>query len=270
MSDLFPPVVGIPLAVVLGALIGSFLNVVIWRVPRGESIVSPGSACPGCGAEIAWYDNIPILSWLMLRARCRHCNEPISARYPAVEGCTAAAFGVVVWGAYAGSYPSAVLPVLLYWAAVAIALALIDVDHHRLPDAIVLPSYVVTVALLILASVLTGDYARLVAALIGGIALGGFYLALALLRPGGMGLGDVKLAGALGMLVAWLGWAELLVGAFAAFLIGGLVGVALMAGSRATRKTALPFGPFMLLGAALGIWAGRPLADLYLTATGLA
>lgn len=270
MTELIPAPVVIALATLFGALIGSFLNVVIWRVPRGESVVSPGSACPRCGSGIAWYDNIPVLSWLLLRARCRECSAPISARYPAVEAATAVAFGLVVWGAYAGTFPAATLPLLLYWASVAIALSLIDVDHHRLPDAIVLPSYAVTAILLAVASAATGDYWRLLNAAIGAVAMGGFYLLLAVVRPGGMGLGDVKLAGALGMVAAWLGWAPLIVGVFSAFLIGGLVGVALMAGRRANRKTALPFGPFMLLGAALGIGAGQQLAHFYLVSSGIA
>lgn len=271
MTDpLLPAVATIPLAFVLGGLIGSFLNVVVWRVPQGLSIVRPGSACPSCGHEIAWYDNIPIVSWIVLRAKCRNCQAPISARYPLVEAGTAVAFALVVWAAYLDAYPFALVPALLYWAAVGIALTLIDLDHHRLPNVIVLPSYLVTAVLLVLASVLTGDYGRLLSAAIGCAALYALYWILAVAYPGGMGFGDVKLAGALGMLLGWLGWAPLIVGGFSAFVLGGAIGAALMVGRRATRKSRIPFGPFMILGAGVGVFAGVGIAGVYLSATGIA
>lgn len=269
IADLIPAGWGVAIAAVFGALIGSFLNVVIWRVPQGISIVRPSSACPSCGAPIAGYDNIPIVSYLVLRGRCRHCGAHISRRYPLIEAVTAALFALVAWGAYAGAFPAWLTPLMLYWAAISVALTVIDLDHHRLPNVIVLPSYIVSAVLLVLASILSGDYGRLLSAAIGMIALGGFYFLLAVARPGGMGLGDVKLAGALGMVLGWLGWAQLIVGGFAAFLIGGLVGVILMIGRRANRKTPLPFGPFMLLGAAVGIAAGPALAQFYLSTTGI-
>lgn len=269
-EPLIPALVAAVLAFVFGALIGSFLNVVVWRVPQGLSIVRPASACPACGHEIAWYDNIPIVSWLVLRGRCRNCAAPMSVRYPLVEAGTAIAFALVVWGPYGGLYPFALLPALLYWAAVGIALTLIDLDHHRLPNVIVLPSYIVTAALLLLASVLTGDYGRLISAAIGCVALFGLYWLLATAYRGGMGFGDVKLAGVLGMLLGWVGWPALIVGAFAAFLLGGVVGGILMIGRRATRKSRIPFGPFMIAGAWVGVIAGSAIADSYLTLTGLA
>ena len=268
------PVVPLPFAMVaagvLGALIGSFLNVVIWRVPQGLSIVRPGSACPQCGRPIAWYDNLPVISWLVLRGRCRHCSARISVRYPLVELGTALAFAAVIWGAYVGSYPAAIAPLLLYWAAIGIALALIDLDHHRLPNVITLPAYVVTGILIVLASILLSDYGRLLTAVIGMVILGGFYLILAVGYRGGMGLGDVKLAGALGLLLGWLGWAQLAVGGFSAFLVGGAVGIALMIGRKAGRKTRIPFGPFMLIGSWIGVFAGPTIAGSYLALTGLA
>ncbi|MDL5349965.1 A24 family peptidase [Microbacterium sp. zg-YB36] len=258
------------LAGLLGTVIGSFLNVVIWRVPRGESIVRPGSACPQCGRPIAWYDNLPIISYLALRGRCRHCSARISVRYPLVELGTGLGFAIVVWGAIAGRYPIAIVPLLLYWVAIGIALALIDLDHHRLPNVLTLPAYPVTAVLLVLASVLTGEHGRLLIAAAGLAILGVFYLSLALGSRGGMGFGDVKLAGSLGLMLGWLGWSQLLVGAFSAFVIGGLVGIALMIAGRAGRKSRLPFGPFMLVGAWVGVFAGPAIADVYLTATGLA
>lgn len=268
--DLLPAGVIIAFTAIFGALIGSFLNVIVWRVPQGLSIVRPGSACPSCGHELSWWENIPVLSWVALRAKCLSCRERISPRYPLVELATAAAFGAVVWAALVDAVPFAAVPVLLYWAATAIALALIDLDHHRLPHAIVMPSYVVTGVLVVLASALTGEWMRLLPAVIGLVALGGLYLLLAVAKPGGMGGGDVRLAGVLGILLGWFGWPALIVGGFSAFLIGGVVGIALMAIGKAGRKSGLPFGPFMLVGAAIGIFAGEHLTNLYLSLVGLA
>jgi leader peptidase (prepilin peptidase)/N-methyltransferase len=250
------------LAGLLGLLIGSFLNVVIWRVPRGESVVSPPSACPGCGRRITPRDNVPVLSWLLLRGRCRGCREPISLRYPLVELGTGVLFAAVAWRVGL----SAALPAFLYLAAVAVALALIDLDVRRLPDAIVLPSIPVAVVLLALASWGTGDWGAVARGAIGGVALLVFYFLPNLVRPGAMGLGDVKLAGLLGLYLAWVGWGELVVGAFAAFLFGGLVSIPLVLARRAGRGSKIPFGPFMLLGAGFGLAAGGAVASAYVTA----
>jgi leader peptidase (prepilin peptidase)/N-methyltransferase len=257
------PVVLLPFAALLGLAIGSFLNVVVWRVPRGASVVRPPSACPRCTHPIRARDNVPVLSWLLLRGRCRDCAEPIARRYPLVEAGTGVAF-VAVTAVVGVSW---VLPAALYLTAIAVALALIDLDVHRLPDAIVLPSYPVLAALLALASWNPGgasDWGALLRAGIGGAGLLAFYLAAALVYPAGMGRGDVKLAGVLGMVLAWFGWGPLAVGAFAAFLLGALFSVGLMAAGRAGRKSGIPFGPWMLLGAFLGIAVGEPLADWYL------
>jgi leader peptidase (prepilin peptidase)/N-methyltransferase len=247
------------LVALLGLAVGSFLNVVIWRVPRDESVVRPPSACPRCGHAIRARDNVPVVSWLLLRGRCRDCDAPISARYPLVEAATA----VLFVGAALVAGVTWTLPALLYLAAISVALTLIDVDVKRLPDAIVLPSYPVVAALLALASWGVGDWGAFVRALLGGAALFVLYLVLALIYPGGMGLGDVKLAGVLGLYLAWFGWATLVVGAFAAFLVGGVFGVVLLAAGRAGRKTGIPFGPWMLVGAALGILVGEDVAAWY-------
>lgn len=245
----------------LGLLIGSFLNVVIWRVPRGESVVSPPSACPSCGARIRARDNVPVVSWLVLRARCRSCRAPISARYPLVELGTGLLFAAVGW--WAGLSPE--LPAFLYLAGIGVALALIDLDVHRLPDAIVLPAYPVSIVLLGLASWANDDWWALARAGIGAAALYAFYFVLMVVREGGMGLGDVKLAGVLGLYLGWVGWGALVVGAFAAFFVGGIVSIGLVLIGGATGKTKVPFGPFMLIGAAIGIVLGEQLADAYLT-----
>lgn len=249
-------------AALLGLLIGSFLNVVIWRVPRGESIVSPPSACPGCGHEIRWYDNVPLVSWLVLRGRCRDCRAPISPRYPLVELATAALF--VGTTSVVGLEWE--LPAFLYFAAIAVALTMIDLDVQRLPDAIVLPSYAVVAVLLTLAAAMTGEWGQLLRAGAGGLILFVLYFLMVLAYPAGMGLGDVKLAGVLGMLLGWIGWGALIVGGFAAFVFGGVFSLALLALRRANRKSGIPFGPWMLLGAAFGIACGQQLWDAYLGA----
>lgn len=264
---------------VLGLLIGSFLNVVIHRVPRGESVVSPPSSCPGCGERIAAYDNVPVLSWLVLRAKCRRCGERISARYPLVEAATGVAFAGVALVFLppvleASTTPDALAAIaqllaFLVLAGSAVALAAIDLDTHRLPNPIVYSTGIaglVLLALAVLGDAQAGDLGR---ALAGAGILFAFYLALALARPGGMGLGDVKLAAVLGLYLGWVGWGALAVGAFAAFLIGGIVGLLLIAVRRARRGTGIPFGPWMLAGAWIGIVAGEPLFTGYLGAVGL-
>lgn len=247
----------------LGMLIGSFLNVVVHRVPRGESVVSPPSACPACRSLIRPRDKVPVAGWLLLKGRCRDCNEPISARYPAVEAATAVLFAVMAlrFG------PDPVLPAYLYLAAVGLALALIDLDVRKLPDALTLPSYVVVATLLALGAALGSDSGHLVRALLGGVAMYAFYFALRFAYPAGMGFGDVKLAGVLGMATGWLGWGAWAVGLFAGFVFGGVFGVALIALGRAGRKSKVPYGPFMLLGTLLAVLAGQQLAGAYLALT---
>jgi leader peptidase (prepilin peptidase)/N-methyltransferase len=249
----------------LGLLIGSFLNVVVHRVPRGESVVRPPSACPGCGQQIRARDNVPVLSWLLLRGRCRDCGAAISRRYPAVELLTGALF--VVMALRFGLDP--VLPAYLYLAAVGLALAMIDLDCKRLPDALTLPSYPVALALLGGAALLGSDSGELLRAVLGGLAMGAVYFALWFAYPAGMGFGDVKLAGVLGLYTAWLGWGAWAVGLFLGFLLGGVFGIALIALRKGGRKTAVPFGPFMLLAVLIAVLAGPELARGYLDLTGV-
>ena len=251
------------IAGILGAIFGSFLNVVIWRVPRGESLVRPGSACPKCGTDIRARDNVPIVSWLLLRGRCHSCHAPISVRYPLVEAGTAASFvGVVVL------FPNDPWswPAWWYFAAIAIALALIDLDVRRLPSVIILPSYGVGAVLISLAIALgSTSLADGVRATIGMAALWALYALLATVKPGGMGWGDVRLAGVLGGYLGWVGVGSLLVGAFAAFLLGALWSVGLMMFRGATRKSRVPFGPWMIIGAAVGVVWGESLWQTYLS-----
>lgn len=270
------------LAAVMGLAIGSFLNVVVHRVPAGLSVVSPPSACPRCGNGIAARDNIPVVSWLLLRAACRHCRAPISARYPLVELLTGVVFVVVslrfgppLAAALTASPAQAVAAALewvafLHLGAVSVALAAIDLDVRRLPDRIVLPSYAVGAVLLTAADLLRGDATALGTAAAGAGAAALLYAVLWFAKPGGMGLGDVKLAGVLGLFLGQLGVAPVVVGIAGGFVLGGVFGAVLLATRRTGRGTAMPFGPWMLAGAWLGVLAGEPLAAAYLALTGLA
>ncbi len=248
------------LLALVGLLIGSFLNVVIARVPAGESVVHPRSRCPRCGVEIAARDNVPVLSWLVLRGRCRHCAEPISVRYPVVEVTHAALWLVMLWR-FGWSWE---LPAYLYFASVGIALAAIDLDTKRLPNALTLPSYVVLGVLLLVPAVADGDWSGYLRSWLAALALFAFYFLLAVIYPAGMGFGDVKLAGVLGLVLGWLSWSVLVVGGFLGFLLGGVVGGGLMLVRKAGRKSKIPFGPFMLAGALLAILWGGQVWDVYL------
>jgi leader peptidase (prepilin peptidase)/N-methyltransferase len=250
-------------AAVLGLAIGSFLNVVIYRVPAGLSLVRPASHCPSCGQPIRSRHNIPILGWLILRGKCARCAAGISPRYPLVELLTSALF-VLMTVRIMRLHLSAALPAYLYFTAAGIALALIDLACRRLPDAIVLPSYPVLAVLLISGSWIRHDWSSSLRALIGAAALYAFYCIAALAYRGGMGWGDVKLAGLLGGLLGYLSWNSLVVGSFAAFLLGGIVGLAMIAFRAGSRKSTIPFGPFMIVGAWIGLLFGSPLAHAYL------
>lgn len=267
---------------ILGLAIGSFLNVVVYRVPNGLSVVSPPSACPTCGSPIRPVDNIPVYSWLALRGKCRSCSLAISRRYPLVELGTGIFFAAIaIWylicqttGVSSSGGPEIIanvleLVALLYLAAVSVSLALIDIDVHKLPNRIVLPSYLVGLALLGTVSLLTGDFASLLRL---GVGLGASwiaYFALAFSYPGGMGFGDVKLAGLLGLYLGWIGWGALVTGTLAAFLLGGIFSAAMILAKRANRKSGIPFGPWMLAGAWIGIAAGNTAFSSYLSFFGL-
>jgi leader peptidase (prepilin peptidase)/N-methyltransferase len=223
----------------LGLLVGSFLNVVVHRVPAGQSVLRPRSACPSCTSPIRPRDNVPILSWFLLRGRCRDCSAPISARYPAVEAAT----GLLFTALAATCGLSGVLPALLYVTAAGLALLLIDLDYHRVPSTVVVPSYAVVAALLAAAGVRTGEFP--VARTIGSAAV--WLAASSLIRVStlgrGMGLGQVKLAGLLGLPLGWLGWGPSLVGLLTGLVIGGTVGIVLLASGRAHRSDAVGSQP---------------------------
>jgi len=264
---------------ITGLAIGSFLNVVVYRVPAGMSVVRPRSACPNCGHEITARENVPLLSWLVLRGKCSSCAEPISKRYPLVELAGAAAFVIVgLWfapqvasagAAVAAGAVALRLIAFLYLAAISVGLAIIDVETHKLPNVIVLPGYAVGVVLLGTAALLQGDLVGLGRMAAGAGILFAFYFVLAMISPRGMGMGDVKLAGVLGLFLGSLGWGQLAVGAGAAFVLGGLFSIILLITRRAGRKSGIPFGPWMLLGAWVGIFAGSAIAGGYLSIVGL-
>jgi leader peptidase (prepilin peptidase)/N-methyltransferase len=236
-----------------GALIGSFLNVVAHRVPLGESLVSPGSRCPECGAPVKAYDNVPVVSWLLLRGRCRNCGAPISPRYPLVELATALAFAAVV--AVRGFDDDLVLE--LPFVAALIALAAIDYDHKLLPNKIVYPLAVYGVIATLLV-----DQDDLVENLIAGAGAFAFLLLAVLAYPRGMGMGDVKLAGAMGLFLGL----SIIPALLTAFLSGTIVGVVILAREGAAgRKKAVPFGVFLALGGIVGVLAGPELIDVYET-----
>jgi leader peptidase (prepilin peptidase)/N-methyltransferase len=240
------------LAGVLGAMFGSFLNVVIWRLPRGESVVAPPSACPGCGTRIRPFDNVPVLSWLLLRGRCRDCASRISPRYPLVEALTAALLVTVVL--VKGSDRDALLGIA--FVLLLVPVTFIDLDHRIIPNRLMLIGAVLAPVL-----VLFTNPDDIVEHLIAALAAGGFLLAAALARPGGMGMGDVKLAGVMGLFLGRDVGPAMLV----ALVAGSLVGAAIIArkGS-AGRKTAVPFGPFLALGGVFGLLAGASMVEWYL------
>jgi leader peptidase (prepilin peptidase)/N-methyltransferase len=235
-----------------GLLIGSFLNVVAYRLPRGESLVQPGSRCPGCGHDVRPYDNVPVLSWLLLRGRCRDCGEPISPRYPLVELATGALFAAVV--AARDDAGSIALGLILVTALVPIVL--IDLEHRLIPNKITLPAAVAA-----LAAGLALDLDFVPEQLIAGASAGGFFLLAAMAYPRGMGMGDVKLAGVLGLCLGRAVGPAVLIALVSGVVVGGIV--IARVGARAGRKTAVPFGPFLALGAIVALFAGDAMVDAY-------
>lgn len=257
----------------LGLAFGSFANVVAHRVPAGISLLRP-SCCPSCEAPIRSWQNIPVLSWLLLRGRCAECAAPISPRYPATEAVTGIAFALLAWFVPTVLGLPGVAGVLVWaafawFAVVSSVLVMIDLDTQRLPNAIVLPSYGVGLGLLGLACVFGADWSAMLRAVVGMAVMFAVYWLIRLVRPDGMGGGDVKLAGVAGLYLGWLGWGPLAVGWLAAFLLGGGFAVALLASGKATRRSAVPFGPWLLAGAWVGIWFGQSLWYSYAALSGL-
>jgi leader peptidase (prepilin peptidase) / N-methyltransferase len=243
----------IAFAAVGGLIVGSFLNVVVHRLPRGESLTHPRSRCPSCGTQLRAIDNIPVVSWLALRGRCHHCGAPVSARYPLVELTTGALYAAVV--ASQDDAVRIVLGLLLVTALVPIAL--IDLDHRIIPNRITGPA---AIAAVIAIAALDPDF--LPEAVIAAVAGGGFFFIAAVVYPRGMGMGDVKLAGVLGLYLGRAVAPAILI----ALVAGVVLGAAIIArkGAREGRKTAVPFGPFLALGGMVAFFVGNELVDAYL------
>jgi leader peptidase (prepilin peptidase)/N-methyltransferase len=256
------PLAAASLAGLLGLAAGSFANVVIHRVPRRESVTRPGSRCPSCAAPIARRDNVPVVGWLLLGGRCRACRAPIPPRYPMVELAMGLLWSLLTLRLVDAGLGWAV-PAYLALAFVCVVLAVIDADTRLLPNRITYPAFPVVLGLLALASAGLGDFGRLARGLLAALAVGALFLLLALVSPRGMGLGDVKLAPTLGLALGWLSWGAVAVGVFAGFLLGGLAGLAAIALLGLTRKSLLPFGPWLVAGALLGVLAGADVATWY-------
>ncbi len=242
----------ITFAGVLGAIAGSFLNVVTYRLPRRESLVAPASHCPKCATPVKPYDNIPILSFLLLRGRCRSCSASISVRYPLVEALTAAlCVGAVLAHSSAAGIALSVALILIVVPA-----ALIDLEYRVIPNRLTALGAVLALTIG-LALDPSGEPERLIAA----AGAGGFLLLAALAYPGGMGMGDVKLAAVMGLFLGRAVAPAIMVALLAGVLVGGVV--IARKGAREGRKTAVPFGPFLALGALVAVFAGNALVEAY-------
>jgi leader peptidase (prepilin peptidase)/N-methyltransferase len=239
-------------AVLVGAVIGSFLNVAIARLPRQESLVRPPSHCPSCGTAIRWHDNIPVLSFVALRGRCRACDAPIPWRYPVVEAGTAGLFALAAWQS-AG--PVDLVTAWLFLSAL-VAITAIDLEHQIIPDRITLPA----IAVGFLTSFL-GTRVSWLDSLLGILLGGGLLFAVIVLSGGGMGGGDMKLAGMMG---AFLGYKLTLLALFLAVILGGTVAIGLLSTGIRKRKDPIPFGPFLAIGAAVAMLCGEGLFAWYL------
>jgi leader peptidase (prepilin peptidase) / N-methyltransferase len=242
----------ITFAGVLGAILGSFLNVVIHRLPRHESVISPASHCPGCDTPVRPYDNIPILSWLLLRGRCRSCGEPISPRYPLVEAGT----GALCVGAVLAHTSAAGMALSVTLILIVVPAAVIDLEHRIIPNKITALGAVLAI---VLGTALdpAGEPERLIA----GIAAGGFLLLAALAYPGGMGMGDVKLAAVMGLFLGSAVAPAILIALISGVLVGAVV--ISLKGTAEGRKTAIPFGPFLAFGALVAVFFGQDIVQFY-------
>jgi leader peptidase (prepilin peptidase)/N-methyltransferase len=249
----------VALAACLGLAFGSFANVLIHRVPRGESVVNPPSACPACSQPVRRRHNVPVVSWLWLRGKCADCGTRISPRYPLVELSVGVVFALIT----ALVSDPWILPLLLVLGYCGIVLSAIDFEHHRLPDRIVAPFAVATVVSIGIALQGPSTGADAWRALMGAGALGAFYFLIFVIYPAGMGWGDVKVAPVIGATLGVFGWPQVVVGGFSAFLWGSLIGIGVLILKKGNRKTGIPFGPWMFVGAWTGIIAGPTLGHWY-------
>jgi leader peptidase (prepilin peptidase)/N-methyltransferase len=243
----------------IGLIVGSFLNVVIFRVPRNESIVTPRSHCPSCQTLIKEYDNIPVVSWLLLRGRCRHCGMTISPRYIFVELATAALFaGLAARLGYNWD-----LPAFLVLFAGLLALACIDLEHLLLPKNVVYPVLILGAVLLGIASADSGNWHRLIVAAISAAAWYVLFFIINLASPRILGFGDVRLALLLGLCLGWFGWRFVVIGFFAANVIGAVIGLVLIATKRMSNDQPIPYAVFLAIGTAVAVFAGPEIAPIF-------
>lgn len=244
------------IAAAFGAIVGSFLNVCIYRLPLKQSIVWPASACPRCRRELSWYENIPVVSYAVLRGRCRTCREPIGIRYPIIEATTALMFGAAWW--YYG--PGALVASRLVFGCALIVLFAIDLEHQLLPNVVTLPGIAVGLAFSLFTE--PGWLASLIGVLVGGGSL--YAVAEAYYRvrhEEGLGMGDVKM---LAMVGAFLGWKLTVMTLMLASVSGSIIGLLLIAAGRGSMKYALPFGTFLALGAAAAATIGPGILTWYM------
>lgn len=250
---------------VFGLLIGSFLNVVIYRVPAKVSLMGR-SHCPKCNHLIRAYDNIPVFTWFILRGKCRDCKAPISMRYPSIE-----ALNGLAWGFLAQHFGfTLVLPFILILASISIALAMVDFDTMTLPHPLVLSAWITVGVGLLVLTLHTHSYSSLERAALSGLAWGAFYFCLWFFSGGrGLGFGDLKLAPALGLMAGWFSLKASVIGFFAAFIVGGIPAIILLATGIVKKGSRIPYGPMLITGAWVGIIWGKQLANLYLRTAGL-
>ena len=240
---------------VVGLMVGSFLNVCVHRLPRGESLAWPPSHCPNCRTPLKPYDNVPVVSYLLLKGRCRGCGAPISVRYPIIEILTAALFLAAYW-----LFEPPLLYQRILFACAMVVLFFVDLEHHRLPNEITLPG--IGVGFICSFAMLPGWRDSLIGILVGGGSLWLLgWLWLVIRKEEGMGFGDVKM---LAMIGAFLGWKVTIATLLFATITGSLVGVGLIAAQRGNMKTALPFGCFLAIGALAGSVVGDPIVNWYL------
>lgn len=254
---------GLEAAVVLGLfglLAGSFTNVVIYRVPEGQSVVKPPSACPSCHAQIKPYDNVPVLSWLVLRGKCRACQAPISARYPTVELLVGLVVALVGWR-YGISWTAGAEAVM---AVGLVALAFIDFDRMLLPRRIVYITLGIVALLVVAGAAESGRWGQLGIAAISAVVPWALFFAINYIKPHALGFGDVRLALLIGFGAGWVGGAYAFLAFIVASILGSVVGITLMLAGRASRKTQVPFGTFLATGAVISVLAGAPVVNWYL------
>lgn len=246
---------------ILGLIVGSFANVVIYRVPAGRSVVKPASGCLSCGARVRSFDNIPVVSWLVLRGRCRACKAPVSARYPAVEALVGLIFAVI--GLRFGISWTGVGEAAL--AAGLVVLAFIDLDHLLLPRKVVYVTLTVVAVVLVAGTVSGNQWHRLLVAVISAVVPWALFFGINFISPKALGFGDVRLALLIGFGLGWLGAAYAFLGFIVASVLGSLVGVTMIALGKAGRRTPIPFGTFLAAGAVLSALAGAPVVNWYLS-----